>query len=166
MPSYNSISAALAAAQKKIQKAINKALEEDVAEEIRDAEVAAIGRVVYDAYGNKITKEPNDYVRRYDNGGLADRNNMKAEVSNGELSVWNITPANTGYPPDYGEDGYLAGEIVLNGGPYHWPKGANTFGDFHPPRDFIAETYTTLRQTKWHVNGLKRGLQKQGIDVE
>jgi hypothetical protein len=163
MPStFKDIKSALAAVTKKIEKAVNEALETEVADEVRDAEIAAIGSVVYDAYGNNRTKEPNNYIRRYDSGGLVDRSNMPAEVSKGELTVWNLTPAN----PDYGNEGYFAGEIVLNGGPYDYPVGEDTFGDFHPPRDFIGETYSSLKQTKWHVNGLKRGLIKQGFDVK
>ena len=162
MPAYNSISAALAAVQKKLQKAVNETLKTEVAEEVRDAEVAAIGATVYDAYGNNDTNEPNFYERRYASGGLVDRSNMPAEVSNGELTVWNITPAN----PEYGNAGYFAGEIVMNGGPYNYPKGENTFGDFHNQRDFIGDTYDILKQTKWHVNGLKQGLIKQGFDVK
>jgi hypothetical protein len=162
MPSYNSISDALAAVKKKLEEVVESALEEEVTDEIRDAEIAAIGAVVYDAYGNIDTKEPNRYKRRYANGGLVDRNNMISEVHDGVLSVYNLTPANS----DYGNAGYFAGEIVINGGPYDYLIGENTFGDFHNERDFIERTYNDLRQSKWHVNGLKRGLKRQGFDVE
>mgnify|MGYP000900732549 CR=1 FL=1 len=162
MPSYNSISDALAAVKKKLEEVVESALEEEVTDEIRDAEIAAIGAVVYDAYGNIDTKEPNRYKRRYANGGLVDRENMVPKVDKGTLTVTNITPAN----PNYGHSGYLAGEIVINGGPYDYLKGENTFGDFHNERDFIERTYNDLRQSKWHVNGLKRGLKRQGFDVK
>ncbi len=162
MPSYNSIAAALAAVNKKLQKAVDIALKTEVADEVRDAEIAAIGSVVYDAYGSNSDGEPNNYIRRYDDGGLVDRDNMVPAVSNGVLTVSNTTPAN----PDYGNNGYLAGDIVINGGPYQWPVGVDTFGDFHPSRDFIERTYSDLRQSKWHVNGLKRGLINQGFVVK
>lgn len=163
MPStFRDIKSALAAVTKELQKAVDVALKEEVADEVRDAEIAAIGAVVYDAYGSNVDGEPNNYHRRYDSGGLVDRNNMIPEVSNGELTVWNLTPANT----NYGHEGYFAGEIVINGGPYDFEKGIDTFGDFRNSRDFIGRTYSDLRQSKWHVNGLKKGLIKQGFDVK
>lgn len=162
MPSYNSISAALAAVKKKILAKVNEALKNEVTEAIQDEEIMAIVSTVYSAYGNYNTGEPNEYVRRYDEGGLVDRKNMISEVHDGVLSVYNLTPANS----DYGNAGYFASEIVINGGPYQFKKGAFTWGDFHDPRDFIADTYEGLRRSKAHVTALKEGLSRQGIDVE
>jgi hypothetical protein len=162
MPSYNSISAALAAAQRKILAKVNEALKNEVTEAIQDEEIMAIVSTVYSAYGNYNTGEPNEYIRRYNEGGLVDRNNMISEVHDGVLSVYNLTPANS----DYGNAGYFAGEIVINGGPYQYKKGMNTWGDFHGPRDFIADTYEGLRRSKAHVKALKEGLSQQGLDVE
>lgn len=162
MSSHKSISSALASITKKLQKDIDSVLETDVAEGIRDDEIMAIGNTVYSVYGNTRTKEPNRYVRRYDEGGLADRANMPASVSNGTLSVKNTTPANS----DYGNSGYLAGDIVLNGGPYDYKPGVDTFGDFRHPRDFIEETYDNLKRWKTHVNALKNGLSSKGYDIQ
>jgi hypothetical protein len=149
-----------------IRKKIDESLKAEVADAVRDEEMIAIATTVYAAYGNNSTGEPNVYERRGSDGGLADPNNMPSEVNDGTLRVWNITPANSEYPPDYGNDGFTAGEIVLNGGPYHHPKGANTFGDFHLPRDFIGATYSGLRSSKTHVSALKEGLTKRGLTVK
>ena len=159
---FRDIKSALAAVTKQLQKAVDSSLAGNVAEAVRDEEIMAITSTVYNVYGNNSTGEPNEYVRRYDEGGLVDRSNMPAEVNKGTLSVWNVTGANHDYP----NDGSLAGEIVLNGGPYNYPVGENTFGDFHPPRDFIGATYDNLRGSKSHVKALKDGLIEQGFDCK
>lgn len=159
---FKDTKSALAAVQKKLQESVNVALENQVAEAVKDEEIMAIVNTVYNAYGNNDTGEPNVYERRYDSGGLVDRANMVPQVHGGTLSVWNLTPANA----DYGNAGYFAGEIVINGGPYKYPKGHNTFGDFNQPRDFIEQTYHNLRSSKSHVKALKEGLIEQGFDVK
>ena len=137
-----------------------------MADAIRDAEIDAIQATVYDAYGSEATGEPNVYTRRRSDGGLTDRENMVATVSNGTLNVTNLTLANDKYPPDFGNDGLFASEIVVSGGPYHWRKGMGTFGDFRQPRDFIADTYDDLRESQAHTDALKNGLRMRGFNVE
>lgn len=83
------------------------------------------------ALSHGILGEPVMYKRRYGNNGLADPNNIRLELRNGEIWAENITaPKNSG--------GKLE-DIILNGGPYDHNKGIGTVGDFRTRRDFYAE---------------------------
>lgn len=158
MPTFKDLSAAI----KYIKSAIDDTLENEVADAVKEEQTDAVKRVVYGAYGSKADGEPKQYVRRKESGGLADPNNMVPTVVDGVLEVWNITPVDNGY----GNDGYLAGDIVYSGGPYNYSKGKDTFGDFRQPRDFIGGTYENLRASKSYLTALKSGLQKRGLKVE
>ena len=87
-----------------------------IAEEMKNIEQEVINEVVYDAYS------PTYYERRYEDGGLGDKENMKhdiEETANGfNITVKNITKGHDGYyMADGHTDGYIA-DIIEEGKGY------------------------------------------------
>ena len=87
-----------------------------IAEEMKNIEQEVINEVVYNAYS------PTYYERRYEDGGLSDKENMEhdiEETANGFIiSVKNITKGNDEYSEAEGyTDGYIA-DIIEEGKGY------------------------------------------------
>ena len=87
-----------------------------IAEEMKNIEQEVINEVVYNAYS------PAYYERRYEDGGLSDKENMEhdiEETANGFIiSVKNITKGNDEYSEAEGyTDGYIA-DIIEEGKGY------------------------------------------------
>ena len=87
-----------------------------IAEEMKNIEQEVINEVVYNAYS------PTYYERRYEKGGLSDKENMEhdiEETANGFIvSVKNITKGNDEYSEAEGyTDGYIA-DIIEEGKGY------------------------------------------------
>ena len=87
-----------------------------IAEEMKIIEQEVINEVVYNAYS------PTYYERRYEDGGLSDKENMEhdiEETANGFIiSVKNITKGNDEYSEAEGyTDGYIA-DIIEEGKGY------------------------------------------------
>ena len=87
-----------------------------IAEEMKNIEQEVINEVVYDAYS------PTYYERRYEDGGLGDKENMEhdiEETANGFIiSVKNTTKGNDEYSEAEGyTDGYIA-DIIEEGKGY------------------------------------------------
>ena len=87
-----------------------------IAEEMKNIEQEVINEVVYNAYS------PTYYERRYEDGGLSDKENMEhdiEETANGFIvSVKNITKGNDEYSEAEGHtDGYIA-DIIEEGKGY------------------------------------------------
>lgn len=166
MPSFKN----LKELEKHLNQKIKKAMENEVAEKVRDVQQQKIDKEVYAAYNivDGSHQEPYKYERRRDDGGLRDRRNMVATVteSNGkiELSVENVAEGKDQINID------LAGLIEYGAGRYgyyQYPYNRDdTAWQFMQPRPFIRETRNELASTNQHVEALKKGLQKQGIDVE
>jgi hypothetical protein len=157
--------------EKFLNQKIKKAMENEVAEKVRDIQQEKIDEEVYDVYNvvGGSHQEPYVYERRCDQGGLRDRRNMVADVkesNNGvELSVENITKAkdqsdiNLVGLIEYGDDsqyGYYEYKTNRDG----------TSWQYRQPRPFLQETRNHLSKTGEHVEALKKGLKRQGIDVE
>lgn len=159
-----------------IQSAINNTLENEVFEEVKETELRHIQTDVYGVY------KPKDYFRRGANTGMLDPNNIvimdesgNSSVSNGNLSVVNITPPKA-YTPDgeasinkdlpelieYGHEDYL--DKTPTGRGYDYPFGKDTA--FLEPRPFTENTIDELQTTKAHIVALKKGLSSKGFNIK
>lgn len=145
---------------------INNALYKEVFAKVRDAEVSAIEKEVYEVY------DPQGYRRRMASGGLSDPKNIVIEggaATGGRLSVVNVTPPNPGGCKDrkfvttdkdlpslveYG-DGYRG---------YHYDFASD--GAYMGPRPFTETAAENLKKSGAHVKALKDGLRQQGVKVK
>lgn len=126
-----------------IEKQIQDTMVNEVADTVKDNMTEAVHTSVYDAYS------PQYYNRRMNNGGLSDTHNMEVtEIKNG-ISVHNATPL------DNGRNDYSLDEIIVYG-----------LGNQPFERDFYAETAERLQENQEHMEALKQGLKKRGIEVE
>lgn len=144
---------------------INDAMGNEVLEAVKEVEIETIGKVVYDVF------TPVWYKRRYDDGGIADPNNIVGTITRGnnscEMFVQNITPAkmynesNGGKPysdSPSANSGYVAG-IVESGSGYEYSP--------HPgARPFTKKTIMKLKREKQCKSSLAAGLSARGIEVE
>lgn len=158
MPSFDSIKDL----EKHINKKIASALKNEVAEKVKDVMQDKVETEVYNAYTSH-SDHPDKYVRRGEKGGLKSRSNMKESVTDTTLTVENTTKMkDTGYElaglVEYGNDkGY---------GEYDYYPAKNSEGDFRKPRPFIDETKKSIESTGEHINAMRKGLKRQGIDLE
>lgn len=126
-----------------IEKQIQDTMVNEVADTVKDNMTEAVHTSVYDAYS------PQYYNRRMNNGGLSDTHNMEVtEIQNG-ISVHNAAPL------DNGRNDYNLDEIIVYG-----------LGNQPFERDFYAETAERLQENQEHMEALKQGLKKRGIEVE
>lgn len=158
---------ALVKANKQLMSKIDDAMTKEVFEEVRDEESATIYAEVYKVYTPRI------YRRRGECGGLGDPHNIEIQGGasvGGKMVVINVTGPNPGgctsdvavttgknLPElvEYG-DGYKSYS-------YDFPKGGAAFMG---PRPFTAKTIEHLKRSHVHVNALKAGLKRQGINVK
>jgi len=152
MAQYSSYEALLA----DLQKQVNETLVEDVAPVVKDVMRDNILNTVYSAY------KPVKYIRRYNDGGLIDNENIHSElVSDGTISITNDTPVNEEYG---GDDSTMSlTEQIIEGKGYNYNLEGAAYLE---PRDFMEDTREELRQTGDHVEALKNGLRKKGFEVK
>ena len=100
----------------KLLKDIKNEIAPKIAEEMKNIEQEVIEEVVYNAY------TPTYYERRYEDGGLSDKENMKETIvskeNNIEIKVKNVTKGNSEYSD---AEGYTTGyidEIIETGQGY------------------------------------------------
>jgi len=139
-----------------LQKQVNKSLVEDVAPVVKDVMRDNILSTVYSAY------KPVKYIRRYNDGGLLDNENIHSElVSDGTISITNDTPINEEYD---GDDSTMSlTEQIIEGKGYSYNLEGAAYLE---SRDFMEDTREELRQTGDHVEALKNGLRKKGFEVK
>lgn len=147
---------------KLIQKKIDSALRNEVTEKVKDVMQDKVQSEVYDVYTSN-SDHPDAYIRREEDSGLKDRDNMIGIVKDGVLSVENVTRMqDTGY--------YEAGLIEYGNnagyGNYDYSPAKNSVGDFRQSRPFIEETRRELDRTDVHVEAMKKGLKRQGLDIK
>lgn len=131
-----------------LKSKINKSLIENVSPVVKETMHDSVDSIVYLEYSPVV------YERRMDKGGLSDISIMDDElISDGVLSVSNGQP-----------DSLV--ETVITGEGYTYHPWNGTRGAYEKPRDFISNTVETLKKTKRHVNALRDGLKKQGINVK
>jgi len=166
MPKFNT----LKQLEDHINKLMRDALNVEVAKVVKDTEQEKVITEVYDKYKpSSPDGEPWIYKRRGSSGGLADQRNMKHKVvslgtANGlELSVENKTNGKDDKVQisdliEYG-DGY-------NGLEYDWKDNRDDTADqYLQARPFQQKTVQELEQTNEHVEAMRKGLRRQGLDV-
>ena len=126
-----------------------------IAEEMKNIEQEIINEVVYDAYS------PTYYERRYEDGGLSDKENMEhdiEETANGFIiSVKNITKGNDEYSEAEGyTDGYIA-DIIEEGKGYGYG-----LDDVIGARPFNEVSQEVIDSTNRIENTIIRELKKRG----
>lgn len=152
--------------QKQLAPKIDSALSKEVLQAVSDAE----GKVLY----NEVYRMPTSgrYERRWDNGGLLDPDNIQGSVTDGTLTVVNVTKPNP----------YLNG-INRYGGVSTTPSSASLativeHGIYDPhgagydywedavERPFTTKTVEDLKKSGAHVAALRNGLRRQGIKTK
>lgn len=128
---------------KHIENDVQDVLENEVAETVKDELVTSIHDDVYAAYS------PEHYLRRMENGGLSDRNNLEATVRDGVLMVKDVAPL------DNGRTDYALDDIIVHG-----------YGNQPFARDFYSRTEERLIDTNDHVEAMKNGLKEKGYNVK
>ena len=126
-----------------------------IAEEMKNIEQEVINEVVYNAYS------PTYYERRYEDGGLSDKENMEhdiEETANGFIvSVKNITKGNDEYSEAEGyTDGYIA-DIIEEGKGYGYDLDS-VIG----ARPFTEISQNVIDYTDKIENTIIRELKKKG----
>ena len=126
-----------------------------IAEEMKNIEQEVINEVVYNAYS------PTYYERRYEDGGLSDKENMEhdiEETANGFIiSVKNITKGNDEYSKAEGyTDGYIA-DIIEEGKGYGYG-----LDDVIGARPFTEISQNVIDYTDKIENTIIRELKKRG----
>ena len=126
-----------------------------IAEEMKNIEQEVINEVVYNAYS------PTYYERRYEKGGLSDKENMEhdiEETANGFIvSVKNITKGNDEYSEAEGcTDGYIA-DIIEEGKGYGYG-----LDDVIGARPFTEISQNVIDYTDKIENTIIRELKKKG----
>lgn len=158
---------ALVKANKQLMAKIDDAMTKEVFAEVRDEEAATIYAEVYKLYTPRI------YRRRGEYGGLGDPYNIEIQGGSaigGRMAVVNMTAPNPGGCTSDAlvTTGKNLPELVEYGDgykfySYDFPKrGAAFMG----PRPFTAKTIERLKRSCAHVNALKAGLKRQGINVK
>lgn len=165
MPTFNNLKDLF----KHINNQITDTLQNEVSEKVKDVQSDKVREVVYGGYTSQKPK----YDRRNGNGGLADKSNMKSTVTSSgndsTLEVKNVADSNPNvdYTAGTNAPNYLAGiiEYGRDSGLYSYNR-TGTESEFMSPRPFTEETVDELERTEGHVDAMKTGLKKRGIDVE
>lgn len=130
-----------------VKKDFTNVMANDVPEEIKDKHQEVIERIVYDPV------DPNQYIRRYEKGGLLSRDNMQSTVSVNDdyisLELENVTPVS-----DYTYDsnrGDRLDEII--------EYGTDGLHEYSKPRKFIEETQNRVDKEMIVEKILKRKLK-------
>lgn len=144
MPTVKSLNQAMTY----IKNVINTSLRTEVLDAVRKEEAKQVQSVVYDSY------QPTVYERRYDMGNDA---NIVGMVYGTVLQVENITPPNSEGNPPPTTDKDLAKVIETGVGYDYFSPGA---------RPFTQATVDALSASGAHVQALKNGLVKAGIQVK
>jgi hypothetical protein len=154
-----------------LESKIKNTLINEVAVVAKKVEQKNIQATVYDAY------DPIVYERRMHQGGLIDDRNMEAKlIGNDTLEIKNITPPNPKkFEPkghsDVQEGATLSGDLdkLIEGG--HGSNGLHyeyvvPGAAYLNPRSFTKNTINDLKENKQHVEAMKIGLRKQGLDIK
>ena len=144
MPTVKSLNQAMTY----IRNVINTSLRTEVLDAVRKEEAKQVQSVVYDSY------EPTEYERRDD---MKKDVNIIGTVNGTVLHVENITPPNSKGNPPPTTDKDLAKVIETGVGYDYFSPGA---------RPFTQATVDALSASGAHVQALKNGLVKAGIQVK
>lgn len=140
--------------EKELRKRIDVAMLTDVAQAASDVMIDHIQQDVYDVY------EPFYYDRRYDDGGLADPNNIVSSIEGNTLIIENYTLGNQ-YVGGYWGISKNTDKPISN----IIETGIGYDTRFNMKRPFMKNTIYDLATNKYHVKALKQGLTKLGLEV-
>lgn len=140
--------------QNALQDKIDYALLTGVSDTVSEVMTDHIIRDVYDVYNPLL------YLRRYNQGGLLDKNNINSSIEEDTLIVENNTKGNP-YLLSASKGKEIV-EIIETGNGYDFEN----WEYYGIPRPFIQNTRDDLKANKYHVKALKQGLKKQGLEVE
>lgn len=129
---------------KKIENDIQDTMINEVAENAKDEMIDAVQTSVYSVY------DPVEYIRRYGNGGLVARENIKVDETDNGIMLKDIAPL------DNGRTDYALDDIIVNRGVLGYPQG----------RDFYSETIEHMENNGRCIKVLKDGLKKRGYEVK
>ena len=129
---------------KKIENDIQDTMINEVAENAKDEMINAVQTSVYSVYA------PVEYTRRYSNGGLGARENIKVDEIDNGIMLKDIAPL------DNGRTDYALDDIIVNRGVLGYPQG----------RDFYSETIEQMENNGRCIKALKDGLKKRGYEVK
>lgn len=148
MPSFNN----LKELERFLQKQINNALQNEVKNEVEETMRDHIQKDVYEAYTPYSTdgKTPH-YERTYELLRSIESN----LIDNGVLSVENTRH----------EGNRNIVSVIEYGQGYQWGYVRNLDEEIGA-RPFVSNTRRELEQTNKHVEALKKGLKRQGVDVK
>jgi len=160
MPNFSS----LKELEKYLLKTVENAMNKEVADAVKDYIVMSVDENVYSVY------EPKQYERRglgYNSEGIGGKKNMKHVVTTKgnsvEVKVTDEAKGETGFE-------YLA-ELIeygdkMYGGMYSYDYPYPPDARFLKPRPFMEKAKENLERDKYHVERLKEGLERQGLQVE
>lgn len=129
---------------KKIENDIQDTMINEVAENAKDEMIDAVQTSVYSVY------DPVEYNRRYGNGGLGARENIKVDEIDNGIMLKDIAPL------DNGRTDYALDDIIVNRGVLGYPQG----------RDFYSEAIEQMKNNGSCIKTLKNGLKKRGYEVK
>jgi len=136
-----------------LQTKINATLLDEVSDAVRDEIESSISEIVFSA-GDPVWYSRRSEGNGLNTGGLADKSQMDATlVSNGVVSI--TDNAEPSLPWNNGRS--LAENIE-----YGYNEMSNWWDQ---PRPFISNAKENLQQTKSHVDSLRDGLIKRGLEV-
>lgn len=158
---------ALALAKSKVKSKVGDTLSHEVFEAVKEEESAAIDSEVYGVY------TPKKYRNRGLGAGMADPSNIvmsDGSASNGKLTVVNITEPN----PAGCEDNWRVTTDKNLPELIEFGQGYNSMGYDFPrhglrymePRPFTEKTIENLKNNKAHVEAMKNGLRKRGLNIK
>lgn len=137
-----------------IKDALDETVGGKVVEQIRERQLQIIETLVYRPYQPKI------YQRRYQNQGLLDKENIKAnKIGVARYSIVNVTKKK-------GVGDYLAPLIEYGHGVkdrYDYPRAGRYYMRARP---FTAMTVEHFKQTDEHISTLKDGLKSKGFRIK
>lgn len=135
-----------------LESAIDSTMENEVAEAGTAAIIEAVQSEVYDKY------TPTAYIRRKENGGLADKRNVFASYDpfTKMLELENIAVD--------GETERLIAPVVESGVGYTW-KHSKIYQEQPFPRPFHSVAEENLSKGDFE-NALVRGLKLRGFDIK
>lgn len=139
----------------RIKKDVKKTIENEVSNKIKETMKQRVQEDVYDEY------DPTQYIRRREDGGLLDDDNIKSKVksknNNLSLEITNETMS----------DSHLKrlDKVIEYGVGYEW-EYSKIYKMQPYPRPFISNTREQVTDENIHINTLKKSLKSKGYDIE
>jgi len=136
-----------------LQEKINETLLDEVSDAVKDEIESSISDTVFSA-GEPVWYQRRSQYNGLNSGGLADKAEMDATlISDGVIEI--VDNAKPSRPWNNGRTLSENIEFGYNQKKNWWDQ----------PRPFIAESKENLKKSKAHVDSMRDGLIKRGLDV-